>query len=244
MLAMIGFYDPGYMLITLVGAGLSFLPQMWVMNTVRRYVQEPTEARQTGAEIAREILNSQGVSNVAIEQVAGELSDHYDPSARAVRLSSDIYHGRSISAAAIAAHEVGHALQHATGYYPVVLRSAMVPAVNLGSQLGPILLMISLGLGATSHAMPAWAETMAWLGVLLFGASCAFHIVTLPVEINASMRAVKILADGRYLTTTEVPGAKKVLTAAAFTYVATALYSLIQLLYFVFRLMGNSRRND
>ncbi|MBK8189235.1 MAG: zinc metallopeptidase [Vampirovibrionales bacterium] len=236
------FHDPGYMLIMLVGLALTFLPQIWVKSAYNRYSQVPASRGETGAQVAERILRENGVTNVIVEEVAGQLSDHYDPGAHAVRLSTDNYHGRSIAGVAIAAHEVGHALQHATGYYPVVLRAAMVPVVNLGSQLGPLLLMVSLGMGAVSHAMPGWAWGLAWLGVLLFSASVAFHIVTLPVEINASMRAIKILSDGRYVTTDELPGAKKVLTAAAFTYVAVALYSLIQLAYWVFRLVG-SRRN-
>lgn len=235
------FSDPGYLVIMLIGAGLTFLPQLWVKSAYQRYARVPARRGETGAQVATRILREQGITNVSVEETPGELSDHYDPGARAVRLSPDNYHGHSLAGVAIAAHEVGHALQHATGYYPVVLRSAMVPAVNLGSQLGPILLMVSLGMGAVSHAMPGWAWGLAWLGVLLFSASVAFHLVTLPVEINASMRAVKLLADGGYVTSEEMPGAKTVLTAAAFTYVAVALYSLIQLVYWVYRLLGSRR---
>ncbi len=235
------FYDPGYIMVMIIGAILVFLPQMWVKKTYGTFRKVRASGGLTGAEVALRLLRDNGVHDVDVEMVPGELADHYDPGAKKVRLSPDNYHGDSVAGVAIAAHEVGHAIQHATGYYPVVLRSAMVPAVNLGSQLGPLLLIVALALGAGSQMMPDWAWYLAWIGVLLFGSAVAFHVVTLPVEINASMRAVRILADGRFLTTNEMPGAKKVLTAAAFTYVAVALYSLIQLLYFVMRLLGSRR---
>lgn len=237
------FYDSSYMLVMLVGMVLVFIPQMWVKNTVAKYLQVPTSRRATGRDMAALILREHGLSDVQVEMVQGELSDHYDPSTKVVRLSPDVYQGSSIASVAIAAHECGHAIQHAKGYVPVVLRSAMVPAVNIGSNMGPILIMISLGLGVTSHAMPQWAWLLAWVGVFLYGAAVAFHFVTLPVELDASGRALKVLETQHYLTMDEMSGAKKVLTAAAFTYIATALYALIQLLYFVMRLLG-TRRDD
>ncbi len=236
------FYDSGYMLVMLIGMVLVFIPQMFVKNTYAKYSQVKNSRGITGAEVAQAILAHNGVHNVQVEPVHGFLTDHYDPTTRKIRLSEEIYHGRSIAGVAVAAHEAGHALQHATGYYPVVLRSAMVPAVNFGSNLGPILLFVAIAIGATSEFMPEWALTLGWIGVLLFGAAVLFHVVTLPVEINASTRAVGILSNGGYLTVDEMSGAKKVLTAAALTYVATALYALIQLLYFVMRLMSSSRR--
>lgn len=235
------FYDPGYMIVMLIGAILVFIPQMWVKSTYEQFRKVRSSSGMTGAEVAEQLLHRHGVHDVAVEMVPGELSDHYDPGAKKVRLSPDNYQGHSVAGVAIAAHEVGHAIQHATGYYPVVIRSAMAPVVNIGSQLGPLLLIVAISLGATSQVMPDWAWYLAWIGVLMFGSAVAFHVVTLPVEINASMRAVKILSDGRFLTTNEMSGARKVLTAAAFTYVAVALYSLIQLLYFVMRLLGNRR---
>jgi uncharacterized protein len=234
--------DPMYMVVMIAGAALAFLPQLWVKSTVNKHLQQ--SARYTGAEVARTILQQAGLTDVVVEMVPGELSDHYDPGARAVRLSQAIYHERTVSSVAIAAHEVGHALQHAKGYYPVVLRSALVPVVNIGSNIGPLLFMISLALGATAQGMPDWAYTMAWLGVLLFGTSVAFHMVTLPVEFNASSRALKILNDQQFVDGEQLTGARWVLTAAAFTYVAAALYSLIQLLYYVSRLLGSRRNNE
>jgi Zn-dependent membrane protease YugP len=231
------------MLVMLVGMVLVFVPQMWVKNTVSRYLEARTSRGASGREMANIILREHGLSDVRVEMVEGELSDHYDPTTKTVRLSPEIYHGSSISSVAIAAHECGHAIQHARGYVPVVIRSAMVPAVNIGSNMGPWLIVIALGLGATSQAMPQWAWMLAWLGVFLYGAAVAFHFVTLPVELDASGRALKVLEQQHYLSSDEMSGARKVLTAAAFTYVAAALYALMQLLYFIFRLLG-SRRDD
>jgi uncharacterized protein len=234
--------DPLYMVVMLVGAALAFLPQLWVKSTVSKHLNQP--ARFTGAEVAHAILKQEGLHDVVVEMTPGELSDHYDPGARTVRLSQAIYHDRTVSSVAIAAHEVGHALQHARGYYPVVLRSALVPVVNIGSSVGPLLFMVSLGLGFTAQGMPDWAYGLAWVGVILFGTAVAFHMVTLPVEFNASARALSILNTGQFVDKQQLKGARWVLTAAAFTYVAAALYSLIQLLYYVYRLTGARRSND
>ena len=234
-------FDPLYMIIMAVGGVLMFLPQMWVKNVVKKFSDVPHARGLTGAEIAEMILRENRVHDVQVEMTPGELSDHYDPGAKKVRLSEANYHGRTVCAAAIAAHEVGHAMQHASGYVPVVIRGSLVPAVNLGGRLGPLLLMASFMLGAFSGGMPEWAWMIGWMGVAMFGASVVFHLVTLPVEIDASMRAIRVLSGNHYLNSQELPGAKKVLTAAAFTYIATAMYSLIQLAYWIFRLT-NSRR--
>jgi len=231
------------MLLMLVGMALVFVPQMWVKNTVARFSEVGTAQRLSGRSVAQSILSEHGLGHVSIEMVEGELSDHYDPEAKAVRLSPDVYSGHSIASVAVAAHECGHAIQHAKGYYPVVIRSSMVPLVNFGSNLGPLLIMGAVMLGAFSHAAPSLSITIAWAGVLLYGLAVAFHFVTLPVELDASGRALKVLETHNYLTREEMGGAKKVLTAAAFTYIATALYALMQLLYYVFRLL-NSRRED
>jgi uncharacterized protein len=234
--------DPLYMGVMVVGAVLSFLPQLWVKSTVNNHLQQA--ANYTGAEVAHAILQQEGLHDVVVEMVPGELSDHYDPGAKAVRLSQAIYHERTVSSVAIAAHEVGHALQHAKGYYPVVLRSALVPVVNLGSNIGPLLFMVSMGLGMASQGMPDWAYMLAWVGVFMFGTSVAFHLVTLPVEFNASARALSILNSGQFVDKQQLGGARWVLTAAAFTYVAAAIYSLVQLLYYVMRIMGARRSDD
>jgi uncharacterized protein len=238
------FHDPTYMVLMLVGMGLVFLPQVWVKNTVSRFSEVPTSRHLRGADVARSILNENGLNDVSLEMVEGQLSDHYDPSSRTVRLSPDIYHGSSVASVAIAAHECGHAIQHAKGYFPVVIRSSLAPVVGIGSSIGPWLLILSFGLGVSSHIGGSFALTMAWLGVCLYGLAVLFHFVTLPVEIDASGRALKILNQNAYLNRDEMGGAKQVLTAAAFTYIATALYALMELLYWVMRLMGSSSRRE
>jgi len=238
------FHDPTYMVLMVVGMGLVFIPQIWVKNTVSRFSEVPTARNLRGMDVARSILNENGLTDVGLEMVEGQLSDHYDPSSRTVRLSPDIYHGTSVASVAIAAHECGHAVQHAKGYFPVVLRSSLAPVVGIGSSIGPWLLIISFGLGVSSHVGGGFALTMAWLGVCLYALAVLFHFVTLPVELDASGRALKILNQNAYLSSDEMGGAKQVLTAAAFTYVATALYALMELIYWVMRLMGSSRRQE
>lgn len=237
------FYDPGYMMITLIGVVFALVPQFWLKSVFAKYNEKPIGRGYTGAEVAKAILRDNQLHDVPVEVTPGELSDHYDPTARVVRLSENNYYGRTIAGVAVAAHEVGHAIQHAKGYQPVVWRSALLPAVNIGSNIGPILLMVSVGLGFTSRVVPDWAYFLAWAGLAMFSTSLLFQVVTLPVEIDASRRAMAILSNGHYLTVDEVPGAKKVLTAAAMTYLAAALYSLIQVLYWAMRIMG-LRRND
>ena len=236
--------DPIHLVITLIGAGLMFLPQMWVKNTVARHHEFEASSGLTGAQVAQQILQTNNIYDVTVEMVGGVLSDHYDPGAKAVRLSPDTYQQRSISALAIAAHEVGHAIQHNKGYVPVVIRSQLAPIANLGSQFGPLMIMVSLMLGVASGQAPAFSWAIAWLGVFAFGAGTLFHLVTLPVELDASARALTILRGSSYLTDVEMGGAKKVLTAAAMTYVAGALYALMELAYWLFRLFGNTRREE
>jgi uncharacterized protein len=236
------YFDPLYMVLMLIGLPLVFIPQWWVKSTYEKYAKVRSNTGRSGAEVARDILSHQGLSNVSVEVTHGILSDHYDPLSKKVRLSEENYHGTSVAAIAVAAHEVGHAIQHARGFFPVVIRSAMVPAVNLGSQFGPLLIFISILLMSMRILAPDLGLLLAWGGVILFGLAVAFHFVTLPVEIDASMRAVGVLKTTHYLTTQEIPLAKKVLTAAAFTYVATALYALMQLMYYVLQLLGSRQR--
>lgn len=240
---MLGFgFDPFGMLITLIGLPMIFLPQMWVKNTYNKYKEFPTAAGQTGAQVAKQILQMNGLEHVSVEETPGQLSDHYDPGARAVRLSPENFSGRSVAAATIAAHEVGHAIQHARGYVPVVIRSQMFPAVNIGSQLGPLLIMAGLMLPFFMKAAGPFAYYVALAGVAFFGLSVAFHLVTLPVEFDASARGLKVLENSQFLTAGEMPGAKKVLTAAAMTYVSAALYSLMELVYYIIRINGMRER--
>lgn len=236
--------DPISILISLIGLPLVFLPQWWVKSTYTKFAQERNQRNISGYQVAKDMLSRNQIFNVAVEETPGELSDHYSPSEHVVRLSPDVYHGTSISSVAIAAHEVGHAIQHAQGYVPVVLRGQMFPLVNIGSQLGPLLffgaIMLKIGMGV-GGTLPFY---LGILGVVFFGASVAFHLVTLPVELDASARALKQMESNAYLAQDEMPKAKKVLTSAAFTYVAAALYALLELIGMIIRLMGLQNQGE
>jgi uncharacterized protein len=237
-------FDPLGLVLSVVGMGLVFLPQWWVKSTYNTFRERPTQRQMSGAEVARQMLALHNISQVVVEETPGELSDHYDPGARAVRLSPDNYRGSSIAAATIAAHEVGHAIQHNQGYVPVVIRSQLAPVFGVGAQVGPLLLMASLFLGVGMGLSPDLAWMLGMVGVGLFGLSVLFHMVTLPVELDASARALKVLKTNQFLTAEEMPGAQKVLFAAAMTYVSVALYSLMQLAYYIYQLTGMRRSND
>jgi len=235
------FMSPEYMLLSLVGMALVFIPQMLVMNTYKKFAKVQATNNLTGADVAKNILKYAGINNVEVVPVQGQLSDHYDPTQKVVRLSEDIYYGKSISSYGIAAHEVGHAMQDYQGYLPMKLRAGIFPAVQAGQMLGPFLLMAGLGLRYVA-GFGGFTDLIALTGIALYSAVVVFHLVTLPVEFNASFRAIKVLADGGYLVDNrEVGGAKAVLTAAALTYVATALYALIELLYWVWVFFGRNR---
>lgn len=223
------FFDPIYLVLMVPGILLTLWAQNKVKGTYRRYSQMPSTMGLTGAQVAQTILNKMGVHNVRVEPVAGELTDHYDPGNKVVRLSQGIYNSKSLAAAAIAAHECGHVLQDVEDYKFMNVRAALVPAVNLGSRLGPILIIAGLVLNFIG---------LAWLGVIFFAAVLLFHVVTLPVEFDASRRALRLIDDFGILQGEENKGARAVLQAAAFTYVATAFYALLNLLYYVYLLMG------
>ncbi|OGI03462.1 MAG: hypothetical protein A2Y25_10720 [Candidatus Melainabacteria bacterium GWF2_37_15] len=235
------FYSPEYMFIALIGMVIVFIPQMLVKSTYSKYARVKASRNMTGAEVAKSMLENAGVHDVHVEPVGGELTDHYDPTKKILRLSENIYHGNSISAYGIAAHEVGHAIQDNKGYMPMRLRAGIFPAVQTGQVLGPLLIMAGLGLRYAA-GMGEFTNMIALAGIALYGSVVLFHIVTLPVEFNASSRAIRVLADGGYLVDNkEVDGAKKVFTAAALTYVAVALYALIELLYWVWIFFGRRR---
>ncbi|MGD1943428.1 MAG: zinc metallopeptidase [Leptolyngbyaceae cyanobacterium] len=223
------FFDPTYLFFMVPGLLLTLWAQNKVKGTYRRYSQVPSTMGMTGAQVAQTILSKMGVQGVRVEQVAGELTDHYDPSAKAVRLSQGIYSSTSLAAAAVAAHECGHVLQDVEDYKFMNVRATLVPAVNLGSRLGPILIIGGLILNFLG---------LAWLGILLFAAVLLFHVVTLPVEFDASKRALRLIDEYGILQGEENKGARAVLQAAALTYVATAFYALLNLLYYVFLLLG------
>lgn len=236
------FFDPLYMIIAVFGLVLTGLPQLWVRSTYKKFTEVPATIGITGADAAKKILAANNITDVSVEPVAGELSDHYDPRDKVVRLSNDIYYGKSVSSVSIAAHEVGHAIQDNKGYMPMKIRAGLFPVVNFGQMLGPWLMIIGIGLRSASHF--GFGDEIAIFGLMFYASVFVFQLVTLPVEINASQRAVKALASGGYLVEgEELSGSKKVLTAAAFTYIAAALYSLLEIAYWAWRVFGSRDRD-
>lgn len=236
------FFDSTYLMLALFGLVLTGLPQLWVRSTYKHFTQVPVRSSLSGADVARKILAANNISDVCVESTPGELSDHYDPRDKVVRLSQDIYHGKSISALGIAAHEVGHAIQDNKGYLPMKIRSGLFPTVMLGQMLGPWLMIIGIMLRSASGF--GFGDQIAIIGLVFYASVFVFQLVTLPVEINASQRAIKALASGGYLVEgEEISGGKKVLTAAAFTYIAAALYSLLELAYWAWRVFGSRQRD-
>ncbi|MBD2099844.1 zinc metallopeptidase [Leptolyngbya sp. FACHB-261] len=213
------FFHPS-MLVLIPGMILMFWAQSRVQGTYQKYSQVRSTLGMTGAQVAETILHKMGVNHVNVEPVAGQLTDHYDPSAKVVRLSEGVYYSDSLAAAAVAAHECGHVLQDVKGYMPMNLRAAVVPAANIGSNLGPFLVLAGIFTNFTG---------LINLGILLFAAVIAFHVVTLPVEFDASNRALAIVDNLGILRGEERTAARRVLNAAAWTYVATALYAVLNL---------------
>lgn len=235
------FFDPIYWLVIGVGMLLSFWAQAKVKGTFAKYARIATSSNMTGAQVAQQILNQHGIEGVTIEPIRGSLTDHYDPRSRTLRLSEPVYGSNSMAAFGVAAHEVGHAIQHATGYAPLGFRSAWVPVANMGSGLSMIVLILAAFLGGASTAL---GSTAALVGVILFGTTTVFTLVTLPVEFDASKRALVALESGGLVNSEELAGARKVLNAAAMTYVAAFITSLLTLLYWAFRLgLIGGRRN-
>jgi uncharacterized protein len=226
-----------YYLLLIPGMLLMMFAQFHVKNTYNKYSQVGSSLGMTGAEVAQTILQKMGVNDVSVEPVAGELSDHYDPSARVVRLSEGVYGSSSLSAAAIAAHECGHVLQDVQGYKPMNLRAALVPVANIGSQFGPLLVMGGLSLAAGGML---FGNAVTNIGIVVFAAAVLFHVVTLPVEFDASRRALGIINDLGILQGDENIAAKKVLSAAALTYVASTIYAVLQLV----QLLSMRRQNN
>ncbi len=234
-------FDPLYLLVIGLGIGLSFYASSITKSRFRKYSQYTTRSRLTGAEVARGILNDNNIKDVRIERVSGELTDHYDPRTKTLRLSQIVHDSNSMASFGVAAHEVGHAIQHAQAYSMLSFRSAWVPMANLGGGLSMIIIMLAFFLGG---AQTATGTSLSWLGVLLFGCTTLFTLVTLPVEFDASKRALASLKQGNYVTEKELNGAEKVLNAAAMTYLAAFITSLITLLYWAFRLGLLGGRRD
>jgi uncharacterized protein len=229
------FFDPLYLLFTVPALLLGIWAQSKVSSAFDKYSQIGTKTGFSGAQAARKILDYNGLQNVQVERVDGFLSDHYDPNHKVLRLSSAVYDRPSLSAVGVAAHEAGHALQDQQNYSPLKFRSAIVPAVQIGSSLGPIVFFA--GLFMTRFV----GTSVAWIGIILFGLSAVFALVTLPVEYDASSRAKQLLVNAGIVNNSEVQGATAVLDAAALTYVAAAIQSISTLLYYVYILVG--RRN-
>lgn len=226
-------------LLWITGILLIILPQIWVRSTLNKYAQEVSSVGRTGAEIAREILNRNGLNNVAVE--ATHMGDHYDPTSKTVRLSENFYHGKSLSAVTVAAHECGHAIQDAENYSFMKFRTAITPVIQI-CQFGPYLLFFSIILTAFL-ASSIWKLT-AIIGLLMYTGIFFFQLITLPVELDASFgRAVPVLEGSGYISSDEKEKAKKILQACAFTYVAAALFSLIEILRWAIILFGNRNRN-
>ncbi|GAB4505891.1 MAG: zinc metallopeptidase [Anaerolineales bacterium] len=228
------YFDPMYLIFALPALVLGLYAQMKIRTSYSKYLRVPNGRGITGLNAARYLLDSAGLYDVEIEGTPGELSDHYDPSSKKLRLSRGVANSPSVAALGIVAHEVGHAVQHAEGYGPLRLRSAIVPVVSIGTWLGPILFIIGFLLQAYDLAV---------LGVIAFAGAAVFSLITLPVELNASSRAMQMLTKTGLVTQQEYNGAKSVLSAAALTYVAAAAQSISTLLYYVF-LLGGLRRND
>lgn len=211
---------------------LSFIIQQTLQSRFAKYSQIPTPGRLTGAEVARKMLEDNGITNVRITSVQGQLTDHFNPETMTVNLSESVYGQRSIAAAAVAAHECGHVLQHAKGYAPLKMRTALVPVVSFANKTVQWIILLGVLL---INITPS----LLWLGIILFGATTLFSIITLPVEVNASQRAVAWLKDSRIVDSETAPMAADALKWAAYTYFIAAIGSLATLLYYI----GMARRN-
>ncbi|HRL56418.1 zinc metallopeptidase [Lachnospira pectinoschiza] len=226
------YYDPTYMLIV-ISVLISLFAQFLVNSRFSKYSRVRSRSGMTGAQAAERILQSQGIYDVAIQRVSGKLTDHYDPRNKTLNLSDAVYASTSVAAVGVAAHECGHAIQHARGYAPLSFRSALVPVANIGSQLSWLFIILGIFFGG-SH-------TLIMIGILMFSAAVLFQLVTLPVEFNASGRALKLLSETGILQKDEVSDTRKVLSAAALTYVAAAATAVLQLLRLLRLFGGNDR---
>lgn len=232
-------FDSLSLVVMAVGLVLSLGAAAMVKGAVARWSQVRSRSGLTGAQVARAILQANGIRDVVVEAVPGHLTDHYDPRAKTLRLSEPVYAQSSIAALGIAAHEVGHAIQHAQGYAPLKFRSAWVPIAGFGTQLGLWVIIAAFFMGGVKGA-----PMLTWAGLALFAAATVFTLVTLPVEFDASRRAMVTLEQSRVLAADELPGARSVLNAAAMTYVAAFVVSLMQLIEWAIRLGLFSQNRD
>lgn len=225
------FYDYYYLILVVPAILISVFAQSKVQSTYKKYAEVMSKSGLTAHEVTRRILDRAGLQNVAIEHVAGKLTDHFDPTKNVIRLSDSVYGDASVASLGVAAHEAGHAVQYKEGYAPIKIRNTILPAANIGSKLSVPLIILGIILSM---------EPLVTFGILLFSLVLLFQVVTLPVEFDASRRALKVLKETSVLDEEELSGSKKVLSAAALTYVAAALLSAMQLL----RLVLISRRRN
>lgn len=230
------FYDWTYILV-LIGAVICMIASANVKSTYRKYAQHRSMTNMTGAQVAERLLRGAGLNDVKVGHVGGELSDHYNPATKVVNLSDSVYGSSSVAAIGVAAHECGHAIQHAKGYFPLNLRTWFVPVANFGSKLAWPLILIGLFINSES------SQIIINAGIFLFSFAVLFQLITLPVEFNASSRALVLLEEQGILSQQELPYTKKVLGAAALTYVASAASAILQLLRIIM-LFGGRRRDD
>ena len=228
------FFEPTYMLV-IIGVIICLLASSKMKSTFNKYSRVRTHSGMTGREAAERVLRGAGIYDVRVEHISGDLTDHYDPRTKVLRLSDATYNSTSVAAVGVAAHECGHAIQHATGYAPLKIRGALVPVANFGSTIAWPLILIGLLFSSRSSML------FLNLGIIAFSLAVLFQIVTLPVEFNASSRAIRILGSSGMLYEDEVDATKKVLSAAALTYVAGAASAILQLLRII--LLANSRRD-
>jgi len=225
--------DPLYLIIVIISLVLMLGAQLLVKGSFSKYSKISNSRNLTGADAARKVLENHGIYNVDIQSVNGNLTDHYDPRTNVIRLSENVYNSNSIAAVGIAAHEAGHAVQYAQNYTPVKVRTAIIPFANYGPTVGIILMLLGVLINMFN---------MIVIGLILFAATFMFQLVTLPVEFNASRRAIETISETNLLDSDELRGAKRVLTAAALTYVAAMLQSLLTLLYYALRFLGRGNR--
>lgn len=228
------YFDPLYFVFLAPALLLMLYAQWRVRSVIGKYGEIPNRLGLTGAQVARAILDRNGLFDVPVELTPGELTDHYDPLRRVVRLSEPVYYGRSVAALGVAAHETGHAIQHKVGYVPLQLRTAIVPAVNIGTNIGWILMLLGIVIGISG---------LAWVGVILFSLGTLFALLTLPVEFDASRRALALLTTMGTVDRTEEGQAREVLNAAALTYVAGLVMAVLNLLYWI-SLVSGMRRSE
>ena len=229
------YFDPTYILI-IIAAIISLIAQWRVNSAFSKYSRVASMSGMTGAQAARMILQSNGINDVSVQRISGKLTDHYNPSTKVLNLSESVYGSTSVAAIGVAAHECGHAIQHARGYFPLSLRTALVPVANIGSQLSWVFIIVG--------AILSFNQTLITIGIIMFSAAVLFQLVTLPVEFNSSARALEQLESNGILYRDEVSQTRKVLSAAALTYVAAAATAILQLLRLIILFGGRGRRDD